>query len=217
MKREVLLYALDCAPLADPGSFKKYYALQPEQRKQKTDAFRRRQDKILSLGAGVLLLRALPQGAAERVRCDENGKPYLPGEDIYFNLSHAGTFAVCAVSCAPVGCDVELIRAYLPAVARRFDPAEARLLEEEPDEARRAELFFRLWTLKESYMKAVGEGISLGLSSFCVAFEGERPVLCGMEAEWQFKEYAVASGYRCAVCAHAGLPFVSQPEFITID
>ncbi len=217
MKNEVLLYALNCAPLNDPALFGAYYALQPQARREKTDAYRRTQDKVLSIGAGILLSRVLPPGAAERVVCDENGKPYLPGEDIYFNLSHAGTWAICAVSGAPVGCDIEQLGAYRYGVAQRFFHAEeTRLLEAAADEESRRDLFFRLWTLKESYVKAVGRGIAMGLSSFCVSFADGAPALSGGGDAWRFMEYNVAEEYRCAVCAHADAVFAPQPVYVEL-
>lgn len=74
----------------------------------------------------------------------EGGKPYFPAFPcIHFNLSHSRGAAVCALSGAPVGVDVELLR-----------PAPRRLAAGMTDEA-----FFRLWTAKEATVKLRGQGI----------------------------------------------------------
>jgi len=97
------------------------------------------------------------------------GKPSLanyPG--IHFNISHAGRWVVCAVSSEEVGVDVEQIRSIDLAIARRFfAPSEyTTLMSLEAGD--RLDFFFRLWTIKESYLKALGTGLHKELSSFCV-------------------------------------------------
>lgn len=86
------------------------------------------------------------------------GKPYFPtAPHIHFNLSHSGSFVLCAVGDGPVGVDVETPRprhARLPAFA--LSPAEhAAYL--------RAggtwEAFYDLWTRKEAWCKFTGLGI----------------------------------------------------------
>ncbi|MDE7245291.1 MAG: hypothetical protein K2O18_15150 [Oscillospiraceae bacterium] len=74
----------------------------------------------------------------------EKGKPYFPDfPGIHFNLSHSHGAAVCALSGAPVGVDVEVLR-----------PAPRRLSGGLSDEE-----FFRLWTAQEATVKYSGEGI----------------------------------------------------------
>ncbi len=60
MPDPVKMYALDCAFLADPALFEKYYAPQPAWRKGRIDAIKTAADRRLSLGAGILLQKALP-------------------------------------------------------------------------------------------------------------------------------------------------------------
>ena len=159
--------------------------------------------------------KALPGADLENVSFGENGKPFLPGAGVEFNLSHAGDYAVCAVGGAALGCDIERVQTYSMSVARRFFcERETRLLEAAVTPEEQQDLFFRLWTLKESYLKAVGKGLSQPLGSFCVSFASGRPVLSGCEDVWQFREFSVAEGYRCAVCAAAGAEISDTPLFL---
>ena len=119
-------------------------------------------DRKLSLGAWRLMEEALKRHgfSAENVAIGVNGKPECEG--VYFNLSHSGDMVLCAVSDVPVGCDLEkVVDAPLEVADRYFSEEERQYIEEGqnfPDINRR---FFRLWTMKESYLKMTGEGMNL--------------------------------------------------------
>ncbi|MDX2259772.1 MAG: 4'-phosphopantetheinyl transferase superfamily protein [Hyphomicrobiaceae bacterium] len=89
----------------------------------------------------------------------------------HFNLSHAGDWAAVALCwSAPVGIDIERVRDVDLRLARRyFAPAEADAVMREADAFARRLAFFRTWTAKEAYVKALGEGIAHGLERFEVA------------------------------------------------
>lgn len=99
----------------------------------------------------------------------ERGKPYLRG--IEFNLSHTKDHAVLAVSSSVrLGVDIERARRTVDCVAlaeRFFHPKEVASLKAQVGLARR-QAFYQYWTAKEAFVKAVGEGVMFGLSSFCV-------------------------------------------------
>lgn len=149
-------------------------------RRQKAQSFRLEKDRLLSLGAGAALDRALAlHGLRERdleTAAGERGKPWFPGRpDLHFNLSHSGFFSVCALSDAPVGVDIEQIRPVREALVERVcTPREAALLPRE--EAPRRDQFCRLWTFKESVMKYFGAGLALSPRSLEADF-GPPPVL----------------------------------------
>ncbi len=87
------------------------------------------------------------------------GKPsFREYPELHFNLSHCSGLAVCLFSGVECGVDCESIRKYKPRTAQRVcTPQEIAALQtaENPDL-----LFTRFWTLKESYVKAIGIGIS---------------------------------------------------------
>jgi 4'-phosphopantetheinyl transferase len=104
-----------------------------------------------------------------------NGKPQLADSenDVRFNLSHAGDYALIAVALGrEVGVDIELVRPIdVPTLSKRFfSPVEARILAGLPREAA-LEAFFRCWTRKESFIKALGSGLSLALDRFSVSLD----------------------------------------------
>ena len=100
-----------------------------------------------------------------------HGKPLLSGDEPPFSVSHSGDVAVIAVSGAgPVGVDVEEVR-LIPELeqlaARTFARDEAATLAALPA-ADRANAFFRIWTAKEAYVKALGVGLAMPLDAFTV-------------------------------------------------
>lgn len=93
------------------------------------------------------------------IRTDPDGKPFLHGTGLEFNLSHSGGTVVAAFSTAPVGIDIETPgrpRDYLAIARRFFHPDEVGSLGSEDD-------FLRLWTAKEAMLKLAGCGLAGGL------------------------------------------------------
>ncbi len=163
------LYYADISPLEDDSVFERYFGLMSEHRRQKIGRMRFRKDKKLSLGAGLLLNEGLSAyGLTEREMqygIYENEKPYFINcPQLHFNLSHSGTKVMAVFSDREVGCDIEQINGQNLKLAQRFfRDSEYRsiLVSPEPEQT-----FTRLWTLKESFMKATGLGMKLLMNGF---------------------------------------------------
>ena len=205
-RRRLSIYSMSTSELlTDEAKFSKLYECVPKQRKAKVDGYRFKKDKALSLAAGLLLKRALQEAGLDgdgELGYGQYGKPYPKGaEDVHFSLSHSGEWAVCALSDNPVGCDIEAMRNADMRIAKRFfAPEEYEYLNSIRDDGRRTEAFFRLWTLKESYIKCTGEGISRPLDSFCIGFEDHRPFLKQGGGETFFYEPMQLPGYAFSCC-----------------
>jgi 4'-phosphopantetheinyl transferase len=177
-----------------------------DSRKDRVKRFLRREDACRSI-VGEALARYciskfwnIPALAIEFLT-DEFGKPHVSNkEKIHFSISHSHEWVVCAVSNTPVGIDVEKIHKHDPGIAKRFfHEKECEYIESLPDSSK-DNAFFELWTLKESYIKAIGKGLSQPLKSFCIL-----PDSCqlGMEVFadipiMHFKQYDIAPDYKCA-------------------
>lgn len=164
----MLLYRIESVDyLKDETHFRQGYEHVPSYRRTKIDRMRLDEDKRRSLGAELLLEKMLreagfPEMAEKRsVSYSDRGKPYFPGNPVYFSLSHSGNRVMCAVSDKPVGCDIEQIdtkKTDCTALARRFyNERESWKLEEtvrkQPNGDDAAVMFFTLWTQKEAYAK----------------------------------------------------------------
>ena len=174
----IRFYYMDVTPFDDEALFANYYGQLSERRRRKTDRYRFTKDKALCLGAGALLDHGLREyGLREKdmeYSFGEWGKPRFEGaEQIHFNLSHSGKAVVAAFSDDEIGCDVEKIKEADLELARRFlHPNEYEAIAQMEDIERRNELFFRIWTLKESFMKVTERGMTLPLNSFEIITDG---------------------------------------------
>lgn len=150
--------------------------------------------------------------AAWTFRHNAYGKPSVASPEapgLEFNLSHTDGLVVCGVTRGcPLGVDVEAVDrsvAYLDLAGRFFAKSEADELASLPPAAR-PERFFEYWTLKESYIKARGMGLSIPLDDFAFALApGEPPRIAftrpGLNepGRWRFARFRLDGHYQIAV------------------
>lgn len=200
----VNLYVLD-TNIREGFDFQKLYNKLPDYRKAKINKIKFQEDKILSLGAGLLTKHILTINNLNdiNIKFINNGKPVVEG--LFFNISHSGKYVICAVADKAVGVDIEKISEYNENIPKRFFARkECEYLSAQP-EANKNKEFFRIWTIKESYIKMTGEGISCGLDSFWVDFTKDTEIYRNINNtplkqecyiyEFPFKEYC------CSICS----------------
>ena len=120
--------------------------------------------------------------AALEFRYGPHGKPELAGREtgagLRFNLSHSGGRALCALACnVEVGADLELMRSLdnLDGLAATvFSAQELAALRALPT-TERLVAFYRCWTRKEAFIKALGDGLSCPLDRFDVTLGPGEP------------------------------------------
>ena len=114
------------------------------------------------------------------LKYDSNGKPYLPDyPDIHFNITHCKELVACAFHVRSVGIDAEA-PGYFPEVLinRALSEKEKCLLQSKSSTtSERAEWFYRLWTLKEAYVKQSGIGVDTDLTRFSFSFIDNKAAL----------------------------------------
>lgn len=202
---KTIVYAADITALSEPQLFAEAYAAVSPERREKADRYKFDNGKYLSLGAELLLRYGLLDAGYKSFPLSfslgNNGKPYLKDGGIYFSISHSDNWAVCAVSDCELGCDIEKIRPVDLKLSRRFTAKERDdIMSANPDE--QLGLFFRCWTLKESFMKATGLGLSLPLNEFQIVMGDEISVIQSVdERSFSFREFDEIRGFKCAVCA----------------
>lgn len=168
----------------------------------------------------LLLARCLqlPPAQIEFV-LGRHGKPALAqgAQDWQFNLAHCESMGLIAVSRAgAVGVDLEQIQPVPDAealVARFFSPRENEAFQRVPP-TERGLAFFNLWTRKEAWLKATGEGITHLLNQVEVGFlPGEPARLLKLPTGystgiWTLRELAPAPGYAAALAVACTEPVV---------
>lgn len=101
----------------------------------------------------------------------ERGKPSVLGGELQFNLSHTEDMALVAITLAhPIGVDIESIKIskYHQGIVEKNYSAEEFAQYQALPESERLEAFFRAWTRKEAYIKAIGQGLYYPLENFTV-------------------------------------------------
>lgn len=162
------------------------------------------------VGRGFLrrLLARYLDARPEEVRFSygPQGKPMLDGEHraspLRFNASHSGDWAVYGfVHDHEIGVDVELVKEALATegIAERFFSAgEVETLNGLPKDEKPG-AFFRCWTRKEAYIKAVGSGLSHPLDTFDVTLSPGEPARLSRVEGWSLFNVEVAPGYAGAL------------------
>lgn len=143
-----------------------------------------------------------------RIIRSEKGKPLLLNRnDVHFNISHSGDWVVVALSEKEVGIDVEKIREPEYRIAERFFSSfELKQLNALKGDVKKIR-FFELWTLKESYLKLLGKGLTQSLGSFSVIKEMDKYKLFfngQEEPSIHFFQNQPDAEYLLAICSRSG-------------
>ncbi len=214
------IFAADVSCLESSELYYEAYDSVSDRRREKTDRYLRARDRFTSLGAEVLLYYAVWKRFGVKLKPQIgqrlDGKPFFTDFDLKFNLSHSGSYVLCAVSDKEVGCDIEKCRNADTELARRFfNKSEYEHILSAQTEEEKNILFFRYWTLKESFIKATGIGMRIGLDSFRIVLGDEITVQQNVSNnKFFFREYGSVEGYRCAICSEAE---VSGTEIEFVD
>lgn len=181
------------------------------ERKSKIEKFVNKKDKIRSL-IGEILIRIIVNDELgignSFIKFEKNkySKPYLKGYPKFnFNISHSDDFVVCAISDKPVGVDIEKIKyiKYIDIAQRFFTISEFDYIMKN-DLDIRLSAFYEIWTLKESYIKCCGQGLSIPLKSFSIdidKFENIKVIIDNQYNEYIFKRFEIDSNYKIAICS----------------
>lgn len=180
-------------PLQATGALSEAMKLLSPQRCEKTMRYRFDRGKWLSAGAGLLLDDMLQEhGLREhdmQYVVGEHGKPALAGHpNLHFNLSHSGMLVACAMSKRPVGVDVQtLVEVRRSLVNYTMSTEEIAQLDAIADNQDQQLFFTQLWTIKESYSKATGTGLSHEFPSFRIEPNGNIVPITTLTTDVSFK------------------------------
>ena len=203
------IYAAKLPKKIENEQFDKLILCLPEVKQKRIKRFKYFQDSLRTLLAEILIRSIIQKrikGKNEELIFNTNryGKPFLENIDnLYFNEAHSEEWVVCAVDCEPIGIDIELIKQIDFSIAERFFSKEEYKDLMSKDENEKLLYFFDLWTLKESYIKAVGKGLSIPLDSFTIRIHAGK---IEFENKNDFKicyfmQYNIDVNYKLSVCA----------------
>lgn len=173
----------------------------PQGEQDRIKGLLRRSDQLNS-AVGWNLMDGMAQRHGLRVQRSDQGRPSLaPPLDV--SLSHSDRWTAVALSrSGRIGIDIEAVRSVSSALHRRCLTAyEMGWLADAPPGAQRDRRFFRVWTAKEAYLKALGVGLSLDPRDVEMDCSGQQTVLRGDVLGWRFTTDALTLGLRVTMCA----------------
>ncbi|SHI99269.1 4'-phosphopantetheinyl transferase [Clostridium cavendishii DSM 21758] len=179
------------------------------ERRTKINKFINKNDKIQTLIAEILIRTKVIKDfnvKNESISFNKNiyGKPYLEKfKNFYFNISHSGNYVAIAINNQEVGIDIEEIKDI-----EYFDIAKNFFTNEEfnyisiPNKKKSLERFYEIWTLKESYIKFKGQGLSIPLDSFRIIDNDTNLKLISNNdcANYTFNNLNILSDYKLSIC-----------------
>jgi 4'-phosphopantetheinyl transferase len=197
----VEVYVANFSALPDPKDRKELMATLNQERRLRIAKAANEKIRRQCLASALLLQSVLRSKGLDpnTVTVNRYGKPEIEG--ICFNISHSGNLVVCAVSDQPIGCDIEKLREAPRKVSGRFFSEREKQYLNQYEGMKFDREFFRLWTMKEAYVKLTGEGLRVPFSSFEMSMGEEIQVTrLGERVACFIKEYAIPE-YKLTVCA----------------
>jgi len=193
-----------------------------EENRERCRRFKFKEDSLRTLYGELILRHVLNKQFSIKnedveILKGNAGKPYVKGFPIYFNISHAGDYVVCAFSEQEVGIDIEQVKQVDLDIAKRyFCQSECEDLFAK-EASHRLEYFFSLWTLKESYMKWLGDGMSIALDSFFFKIKDEDISVVDVNRKTSpfFKQLTI-DDYKLSICSMIK-DFPTKIEKISIE
>lgn len=215
--RQVDLWFVLLDKVASPSLLNAYRTLLSADELARVERYRADRARLEYLTGRALTRTVLSQYAAVAPQdwafsYNPHGKPSVAasgGRRLEFNLSHTeGVLVLAVASGMEIGVDVESRsrRANALGLAQRFFAAsEAAVLETLPPD-QLYERFFDFWTLKESFIKARGTGLTMPLDRFAFTLSPDQPpriAFFGVDdeqsGEWQFAQLQLLPNHQIAL------------------
>lgn len=205
---KVFIYATKISTNDDVCNYSYMFPYMTTNKVKRIKSYINNVDKVRSLKAEWLLRTVLSEHldiSFSKIEFseDKNGKPFLYNNSGFnFNVSHSGEWVVCAISNNIIGIDIEEIyNIDVNSISKYFSEEEIKQLKLFEGE-KQLNFFFDLWTLKESFLKASGMGLSLKLNTFSVIPENNIAILKYYNDKiYYFKQYNLDPGYKLSVCS----------------
>ena len=183
------------------------------QRVEYAKQYHQKKDYIRSTLSSALLYYALNKNGIDKkdivIEKSPMGKPFLKTlknfKNIDFNITHSGDWVACAIDSRDrggIGIDIEQIKDI-----NFTDFEEILSIKETEYIDGKLEKFYQIWTLKESFLKALGVGMYKDLSSFTVqpydkhyakVFENN-----SCEKQWHFYNFNLDTKHFCSICSQS--------------
>lgn len=147
------------------------------------------------------------------------GRPYIKDLSFSFNISHSGDWVLCVIDKDNVAVDIEKIKEAKLDIAKRFFTKTEYDSLIQMDRKNQNNYFYILWTIKESYIKWLGTGMSNTLNSFNVSLTENKIKIENKFSSTKvpfLKVYDIFKDYKIAICSDHSV-FPEKINFININ
>lgn len=216
---EVHLWLICCREITDGPLLERYRQLLSHDEQEQERRFHHVADRHRHLLSRTLLRTALSQYSSVSptqwtFTRDGFGRPRISNQqagatELSFNLSHTREIVLLGITHrSKLGVDVESLHEPVDALRladRYFSASEAASLRALPPDRQKSR-FFDYWTLKESYVKALGGGLGTGLHHFSLDIQGSSVALAAEPRvnrnpdRWRFWLLRPHADHVAAVC-----------------
>lgn len=226
---EIEIYALKIEAL-ESDLFNKLLTCINAEKRMRIKKYRRMKDKYEALLSELLIRYIIIKklnicNYSIKFNKGEFGKPFLENiSDFYFNISHSVEWIICAIDMENIGVDIEKIRniKYKEVAQNFFSEGEYRFIFSNGEKEEQNN-FFRVWTLKESYIKACGKGFAIPLKDFGIDINSKNISLekKDNDSDYYFKEIPIDISYKSSICTvkpkrNLNTIFISQEKLISM-
>lgn len=191
------MYSVNCVNIKslNPDDIEFLWRTASKERLNKAMRFRNEADSVRCLVAGELI-RRLNEGP---VIYNDYGKPYFQKKETFFNISHSGDWVAIAHGPSEVGIDIEHVTVEIESVSSYCFSDEERNYINETGSTDKEICFTRLWTLKESYLKYRGTGLTDRMKDISFKVKGS-DVFLESDPRVGFYSCMLDEAYSMAVC-----------------
>ncbi|PEP84924.1 4'-phosphopantetheinyl transferase family protein [Bacillus pseudomycoides] len=183
---------------------------------KKISMYKRKEDKLRSL-LGLHLVKMglenMLNNSIDYYDIKRNNKGRLYYNNHWsgdFNISHSGDLVICAlIEFGRIGIDIEEIKSFDYRLTRYCFNKEEREFFNNLDTEMKTEFFYDIWTLKEAFLKAIGEGLCIPMHTF--GFDMDRYKENNIKLiinssfskkEWYFVRFKLNENYKVSICSN---------------
>lgn len=184
----------------DKSEFHKLINYLDEKEKNKILKFVRYEDSLRSLYGKMLLKDALNLRNVN-LKYNKYGKPELIDmPNVFFNISHCSNWVVLAIDNKPIGIDIEEIKGDSLDIAASFFSKEENEYLDSLNKERRVEEFYKIWTMKEAFIKNIGKGLFQDLNSFSVVLDNDKKEFTFNNIKYDFLVSKLEEKFYLSIC-----------------
>lgn len=202
----VEIYALSIEDILPNDAYEQFIKLISKSKLSTINRKRFDDDKKRSLYADILTRYLICKNydiCNDKIRFYNNnyGKPYLFNQlNCYFNISHSGKWIFVGLSNNEIGVDIEQITNCDLDIAKHFFTNEE--YHDLLNSRNQNQLFFEIWSIKESYIKYKGLGLSINLDSFsCKKSTDSIAIILNKDKDLNVRLYNLDKDYSAVVCS----------------